>query len=748
MILSDRLLRNLSKTNIKPVIVLQIEGVPTLYGSTTIKKQLVYGDPYVYGDPIVYGGLIPFGDQEPIISLDGTTTSIRQNLEPDKARASGISQMSIRLIDKNLKATKLVSGQTWGEILFKRCKVWIGFGDDSAFNRDFVLIFRGLIESIKSGQGYVTLNLNAPDQKKRQLLFPKADVKLDGAINNAQTTITLDSVENLFVVPDHPAYSTKDPAILTYVRIEDEIIQFTGITGLQLTGCVRGAQGTAAAAHADESQVESFYKLEDNVMNLSLKIMLSDPDQTEYIVDLDATSVGIADLTLVDNAFYFAGVDLTRDYNVRIGDYVKSDSFTDVTNNLSTYTEILDVVVLDTGSYIVVDTVLDYESPATGNVSFLSQYNSLGTGLGMNTDEVDIGKHEQLRSNFLANFDLRFFLRDEIEEGKEFIENQLYLPARCYSLPIDRDGLARTSLGIHKPPLPGSNIITLSESNIIRPDQLEVNRSVNKNYYNAVLFRFEDSPLDETFRRKVFVVSGTQAVPTGNKPLVIDSFGLKNILNGPLLASQAAADLLDRYESAAEFIQKVQVHFKDGIQITVGDIVILDPTDLNLINTAQENRNRDLKLMEVVNRDVDIKSGKVTLDLIDTAFNLNLRFGLISASSRIASVISQKKFVIEPIIPGGKYGSAEYRKWVNLKLPGVKIRNSDFTDVYETVVSKVTFNTIELRDNVGFTIVGGEIMELSNYSFVDQTDQVKAIFGFASDGTNNFPDGKPPYVIV
>ena len=748
MILSDRLLRNLSQTNLKPIIVLQIEGVPTLYGSDTIKKQLLYGDPYVYGDPIVYGGLIPYGDQKRLISLEGTTTSIKQNLDPDKARSSGISQMSVKLIDKNLAATKLVSGQTWGEILFKKCKIWVSFGEDAKFNEDFILVFRGVIESFKSGQGFVTLNLNSPDQKKRQLLFAKTDLELDGGIDSTQTTITLNSVENLFTVPTHPLYPSGDPSLLTYVRIDDEIIQFTGISGLDLTGCIRGAQGTTAVLHDDEAQVESFYKLEGNAMDLALKVLLSNEDQSDYITNLPCTAVGSDGVNIVDNIFYFAGVDLTRDYNVSIGDYLTSTGFTETNNNLASYTEILDVVVIETGSYLLMDATLDYESMGTGTVSILSKYNTLGVGLGLDVDEIDIKRHEQLRGNFISNVDYRFFIREEIEDGKEFIEKEMYLPASCYSLPIDREGLARSSVGIHKPPLPGSNILTISRDNIIKPESLEVNRSVNKNYYNAVLFRYEDTPLDEQFTRKVFVLSGTQAVPTGNKPLVIDSTGLKKILNAPLLATQAANNLLDRYQNAAEFIQKVQINFRDGVQITVGDIIVLDPTGLNLINAQESNRDRPTKLMEVVNRDVDIKSGSVTLDLIDTSFNIDARYGLISASSKISTVITQKKFVITPILTGGKYGSAEYRKWINLKLPAVKIRTYDFSDVFETVLTKVNFNTVEVRDVVPFTLTGSEIMELAQYSNAETTDQQKVIYAYLSDGTNDFADGKTPYVFV
>ena len=77
---SNQLLRNLDKANIKPIIVLQIDGVPFLIGSDTVRKVVRYGDEGLfYGiDDLVYGGLYPISGQKTLISFDGTTSSIKQ----------------------------------------------------------------------------------------------------------------------------------------------------------------------------------------------------------------------------------------------------------------------------------------------------------------------------------------------------------------------------------------------------------------------------------------------------------------------------------------------------------------------------------------------------------------------------------------------------------------------------------------------------------------------------------------------
>jgi hypothetical protein len=67
---------------------------------------------------------------------------------------------------------------------------------------------------------------------------------LDGAINSAVTTITLTSVTGF------PTTGV--------VKIDNELISYTGISSNDLTGCTRGINGTAAASHSDGAGVEVF----------------------------------------------------------------------------------------------------------------------------------------------------------------------------------------------------------------------------------------------------------------------------------------------------------------------------------------------------------------------------------------------------------------------------------------------------------------------------------------------------------
>lgn len=749
---SSTLIRSLDKTNIKPILVLEIDSIPFLIGSDTIKKILRYGDEgLLYGDAgLVYGGLSPIPGQKTIISLEGTTTSIKQELQPDKARGSSISSMRIKLADIDKEATKIATGFYGEDILYKDVKLWLGFGDQISFNDDYILIFRGLIESLSIGQSSVTLNLSSPDQKRRQAIALKGDTELQSAITDVQTSIPLDSVENFLTVPVHPLYPSGDQSLKTYVRIEDEIIQYTGISGNQLTGCTRGALSTVAIAHDAGTQSETFLVLEGNIFDLALKIMLSDKDLTPYIEDLPATSVGIVNGNSIANAIFFINSDFVRDYSVNAGDYITTSGFTEGANNLGSYTEILGVEILDSGSYIIVDSALDLEASATGSVSFLSKYNTLGDfGLGMNTEEIDIEKHIFLKENFLNSADVRIYIRDEIDEAKEFIELELYKIFACYSLPSDKRGLSRLSVGYHVAPLPLEQIITVSKENVINPDNIKSERSINKYHYNAVGFVYNDSPLDDVLRKKIFQVIGTQLVPTGNKILKIEAKGFRDDLGAQTESTRSATRLLDRYKGAAEFYPGVEIEFSSGVLVNIGDIVIMDPTDLNLPNRLNSTRNKEPLLMEVLNKSTSIKDGKTVLSLIDTSFDITSRLGLVSPTSKITKVIDQTQFYLEHPIGSdySKYGIFEGRKWDNYIGASVEIYNSDFTQSDTAIILSVIDNVMKIDSAPVFTATANtHFIKLSDYS--DQPENIKLVFAFASDDTNNFSDGKSPYTVL
>jgi len=91
---------------------------------------------------------------------------------------------------------------------------------------------------------------------------------LNGAHSNSATTLNINTTSLL------------KPS--GFVKIDDEIIRYTGKTSSTLTGCERGMLGTAAASHVDNSAVFPYYRvLVRTIQQERIEMDDSDLDRTE-----------------------------------------------------------------------------------------------------------------------------------------------------------------------------------------------------------------------------------------------------------------------------------------------------------------------------------------------------------------------------------------------------------------------------------------------------------------------------------
>lgn len=741
----------------EPNIVLCIDGLEGCFGSTKILSLIRIGDPDLYiGDDWVIGGFREVAGSMSNINLDATTNSVRQQLDIDKGRGSSISSMEIGLNDEGGYMSQVISpGVILEDILGRKAKVYLGFTDSddeglnklaTSFPEDYIIIFRGIIDDVKSEQGVIKLNVSHPDQKKRQLIYPKADTTLNGAINNSQTTITVADTSRFLLRVNGPD-GLPDATFSSYIRIDDEIIQYTGLTPTTFTGCTRGRFQTSPASHSDEATVDSFYRLEANVIDLALKIMLSGW-QDYFLEDVEITNFNIlGDLSILSNTIFFTGVNVEAEYGITVGDYITTTGATNGANNVTMKT-IGEITVDDFGSYIVVNDVSFVDEGATSAlIKFRSQYDSLPQGLKMSPDEVDVKEHLRLKQLFLSSFDYDFYLKDSIEKADEWLEQQVYKPAGAYSLPRK----ARCSMGYFVGPLPNASTVKIDESNITNPDKLRLRRSTNKNFFNTILYRYEVDPLETKFLRGVYTESATSLarIESGVKIFVVEAEGMRTALSGLNNAEIASNRRLDRFKFGAEFSENVEITFQYGFNIEIGDILILDGSQLNLLDSSTGLRGKPAKFFEVINKGLSIKTGKVQLDLLDTGFEGFNRYALIGPSSRVKVGISSTQFVIEKAFYS-PYGSAEYKKWDRFSDAAVKIRSSDFTTRFaQTTIQTIAGNTITVADPLGFTPQPGDIMELADYDFAGVTDEIKLLYVHMIGAFLTFPsDGQDSYKML
>jgi len=742
--LTSRALNASLQQSLKPQLVLEIDGVATVYSAVIVKKFILIGESnLVIGQPLpgeadvwTIGGFSAVEDQSDLMDLGGTSTTIRQSLNLDKGTGETISSIQVKLVDKDNEITDLITpGNVVEDMLGRKCKLWLGF-ENTIFKQDFVIIFRGIVDDIESGPGNVIFDIAHPDQKKRTKFYTQATTQLDGAIGSGDTTITVDSTTDFI----DPAVST-DSTIKFFFRVEDEIMQYTGVTAVTFTGVTRGVLGTTAAAHADDSDVQSIISLTGNSVDLALKLMISG-GPADYDIDRSVTNfVNLTPTDALANSIFFRDINLEQENGVTVGDTCTTTGSAIGANNFSLRT-ITQVGTTDFGSFIVVDgaaLVVEFDSAAV--IDFQSRFNTLGIGMQMAPEEVDIVGHEQAQLQFLSGFDYDFTIEESELDGKQFLTDEIYNPASAFSIPRN----ARSSVGIHLPPIPTTIIKSITADNVKNADSLILKRSSNQNFFNGMVYQIDKQVGEDRFLTNVINFSSTSRdrIPVGNKTLVIKAQGMRSSLGGVSLATTAGNRRLDKFKFGAESIKEIKVNFKTGFNLDIGDIVELSFSDLKLSDIQSGTRNGDSRLMQITNRILNIATGDVSLELVDTNFDKDVRFGLIGLTSSVKSATTTS-IIIEAPPFSEPFPGQEGLKWALAVGTEVTVRNADFSTSDTTLIDSVVGNTINLETALSFTPSAGDIIELGGYD--NQTDAMKLRYVAMSDVT--FADGNPQYSMI
>jgi len=738
--------------NINPQIVFSIDGIATKFGATAIYEFVRIGQDDLYidnylGDPWYIGGYKLIEDQSDYISYSGgTTTRITQQLEPDKGIGTSASGLVIALIDKNNELTEIISPGVGPvtEILGRACTVQIGFSNN-AYPEDYITIFKGIIETTESGPGLVKIFLTSPEQKKRQQLFIPGSTTLVTPISNVGsiTTIDLTDASNFpirYLGPDG-AY---DSTIELFVRINDEYFKYTGISGNQLTGVTRNTSPLVytQGSHLAGDDVLGLVRLNGAGVDIARKLMISGKNGN-YQSGLAIESFEhISPTEQVENAIFFFGVNVAEEYGFTTGDYVTTTGSAIGANNVSAK-QILEIQTTNDGSYIILDGVTftaEFDSAAT--LSIRSQWDTLGYGCKMDPNEVDLAEFDRLNRLFLGGFNYDFRIDDPIE-AREFIEQQILRPITAFS--ILRRG--RSSIGFHSPPIPGADTITITQDNVENISKLKIKRSLSKNYYNTTTYRFDRDTLTKDFKTIRIVQDSTSVTDfnVGQRAITVDSEGMRTTTGGPALAQSSGNRFLNRYKRGSEFIDGIEVRFGDIYNLDIGDNVILDLEDLKVTDIKSGTREGESRIFQVLNKSIDIKSGKVSISVVDTNFTGANRYALVSPASFIKSGSSTTVFTIEDSF-ASRYGSNEYLKWKRFGTPAVRVRSPNgVTRNGTSRILSISGNTVTLETALSFTPLAGDVMEFPVYNSQDVDERIVYC---SMRNVDPFDDTRPQFKMI
>lgn len=656
------------KLSINPQIILEIDGISEIFGAIQVTKLAQYGDDIVFGQAnLVYGGVVENENSRNWISLDGTSKSITQQLLQDKGGSGSISSFKINLVDKDNRMSKLLQpGNRISDYLGRDAYVYLNF-KNGAHPEDSVLVFQGIVDELDFAAGSVNVGIAHPEKLKNQDIFIQATAVLVSDLNIGSTTLVLDTVNNFLLPQD---------VLETYVRINEEIIKYTGFAGTTLTGVERAQFKTVQDDHAAGDEVVTYYRLQGNTLDLALKLLLSGGPQA-FVSGLETPRFNQLTATeYIANSIFFNIYNVEKKYGLVDGDTITitgSSNGNDGTYIIDGFGE------LPTGSYVTVTSALNDELESSATASFGSQYNVLPDGCKLDPRKVDVAEHLNLKRLFLSSLLTYDFLLKETVKAKEFINTQIYFPNAMYQIPRK----AKTSVGITLPAIAEAQTKTVDEASVIGPGKIKIKRSINKNFYNAVVYRFEQHPLSDRFLAGLIRQSAesTNRINVGNQPLTIDGQGLRDNAPTRALLEIQTRRFLDRYKFAAEHL-KIEVTYKKGFDLEVGDTIIFGSPALKITDTKGGNRDFIPRLFEITNKSLNIVNGKIQLDITDTSFGLDGRFGTIGPSSLVDVGSSLSEIKIKKSF-GTTATQTEKEKWVDYFEQNVLIRSPDFSFAHE-----------------------------------------------------------------
>ena len=735
--LSDNLKSLLAQNSIELNLVLEVVGLPYLFGVAGAGEFILLGetDPatgnvkYELGDPIFLGQKISSGDPHKYISLARTTKTVSQQLKQSQGASSSIQRFNVELVDVADNVSSLFAPNGYvDDVLGTLANIYV-IPEGTIFPDDSIKILNGVIDTFTTTPTSIVIGVAASENLKRAELFqPVEGVLLSDTIveddTNAGITISSDTI-----FPDrNPFTPINEKSFNTYCRINDEIFKYTGIetqpSGNYILTQVKRAQfGTIEATHEVNDTVESAVRLQGNPLDLALKLMISGtPDALSYAT-LEALSASGDRINFGNNNY-----DLLSGLSVGDTVIVSYPSQPAISTTVT-------FVGKDTQNFITTEYNTFPVYSGGFDVLVNSPYNVLPEGANILPNNIDIARFQSIREFVPTNIpDLDFYLTDSIRL-REFISDQLFAPFGFYSL----DRKARISVGYTSPPYATNDTKTLDPSTIENAASLALVRTTNKNYYNGVKYLYNYDEFDGDAKAKQLNVSGNTRIKKSLTTLEFAAEGLKKTIPNDQYIKQQSDRLLNRYELAP--IQfKATTSYQFGIDVELGDAIIFDYDTCEAFNYESGVRGGGKAVVEVVNKSYNWAGGNVTFECLDTGFGSELRYAGISQSSKVSSGSTLRYIQLKPSF-GNKSLVSELQKWTDKVGQFVTVYKPDFSFQQNCKIINIDLVAGLLEVNGLVSIPSpNDIVELSQYDESSTDDRVVTVFMNTRDDILNIPN--------
>lgn len=791
--LTTNALAKLDQVNLSTQLICKIDEIDYIFGAQVVGEYARIGQEELFIGGFDIGGVVAHPDQRDWISIDGTTTTLSQQLKPDLSTSS-VTVMNVAIVNVSEQLSTWFSpGGLVDDLLGRKADIYLSL-EGLAYPEDAVKIFAGVISSVFFEPGKATLEVSHPEQLKRQKMFPEFKTQLFIEDENLVSTLVvggggdIDFTQTTFDVADGSVFTASSGSDERYIEIDSEIMKLTAINGNQLT-VVRGQLNTGADYHSDntevkqiygvnkeetqikvvdatnfvtsddivttyvvineecmevtaasnvvtngeveyglltvnrgqintvpffheqEDDVEVVYRIQGNVIDCALKALLSDGGNP-FLTGIPITQFErITSTELVADAIVVPE-DPEKEYGLVDGDYITITGASISGNNV-TNASILGFGYIDPNYYIVLDQTLSEEDNSNAVASFKSQYNTLKKdfSLGLTPQQVDVKQHVDIKENQASAYpDVDLIVREQTD-GQEYINRLLYRPFSIYSIP--RKG--KVSCNITAPPLGEANTKFINIDNVLNANKVKIRRNINDKFYNAVVFRYHPDIIEDDLKAGYILKSedSENRIPIGNRPLTIDARALRRTGDALAHAKNISARFLERYKYSAEYLQ-ITTNYKTGMPLDIGDTVILQGDSLKIVDTKNPGEEFQDRVMEIQDKSLNIKTGQVSLTLVDTTYSAQQRYGVISPGTILNSGNSTTVLRLNKSYASLTFDD-EREKWLNYVNRRVTVRNDDFTYDHTTYIRGITKDLRMTVDALPSAPQSGYYLEIPHY---------------------------------
>jgi hypothetical protein len=209
-------------------------------------------------------------------------SAISQRIVPDQGR-SEIGALTFSAIDKAVALTQALKDKLTGGAGLRGKQVRLYQGFSGADFSEYSLFQTQVVQGAAVNDGVYSVKCADITREQRKSIFDPKRTTLAAQIDADDTTIQVLHTDGFAMIEHGDSFSDAPNATVGYIRIDEEVIRYTGIAASppRFTGCQRGRFNTRAVPHTvdvtqpqdQRTRVEEYIYLELPVPKLILAVL-------------------------------------------------------------------------------------------------------------------------------------------------------------------------------------------------------------------------------------------------------------------------------------------------------------------------------------------------------------------------------------------------------------------------------------------------------------------------------------------